>query len=218
MSIATVEQDARFADEFNPDVSVESIGAVYAAALLSAATETGVKLPELMEEFKSFLDDLLDAQPSFETLLGSAMVRADDKVALIDRSLKSVASPLFLNFLKVLARHSRLDILRTIYQQSRVAYNKRIGRVPVIVTTATELEAATKEVLLKSLTNLLKAEPILHCVVDAETIGGMIVRVGDTIYDASILTQLKNVRQQMIDRSAHEIQSRRDSFRNTEGN
>ncbi|MDR3109500.1 MAG: ATP synthase F1 subunit delta [Planctomycetaceae bacterium] len=218
MSSAPVEQDARFAEEFNPDVSVESIAAVYASALLGAAYETGAKLPELMEEFQSFFDDLISAQPHFETLLCSALIRADDKVAMLDRSLASSASPLFLNFLKVLARHNRLDILRAIHHQTRVAYNKQIGRVPVTVTTATELDAVTKETLIRQLTHLLNAEPMLHSVVDAETIGGMIVRVGDTIYDGSILTQLKNVRQQMIDRSAHEIQSRRDSFRNTEGN
>jgi hypothetical protein len=41
----------------------------------------------------------------------------------------------------------------------------------------------------------------------------MVVRVGDTIYDASILTRLKDVRQQMIERSAREIQRQRDRFR-----
>ena len=43
------------------------------------------------------------------------------------------------------------------------------------------------------------------------------VRVGDTVYDGSIAKQLENVRRQMIDRSAHEIQSRRDRFRDPTG-
>ena len=218
MSTAPIDQDARYSAEFNPDVSVESIASVYAQALLAAAAETGVALSGLMEEFESFLEDLLNKQPHFETLLGSAMVRADEKIAMLERTLATQASPLFLNFLKVLARHGRLDILRTVHRQTRIAYDKQIGRVPVTVTTATELDAATREALLKNLTQLLHAEPLLYCIVDPETIGGMVIRVGDTIYDASILTQLKNVRQQMIDRSAHEIQSRRDRFRNTEGN
>ena len=47
-------------------------------------------------------------------------------------------------------------------------------------------------------------------------IGGIIVRVGDVIYDASIATQLTKVRQDIIDRSVHEIQNRRDCFRNPE--
>ena len=65
---------------------------------------------------------------------------------------------------------------------------------------------------------LVDGEPELLVEVDPEMIGGIIVRVGDVVYDASIATQLNKVRQDMIDRSAHEIQSRRDCFRNPEGN
>ena len=56
-------------------------------------------------------------------------------------------------------------------------------------------------------------EPVIERITDAGLIGGIVVRVGDTIYDASVAAQLETVRQQMIDRSAHEIQSRRDRFR-----
>ena len=78
--------------------------------------------------------------------------------------------------------------------------------------------SATREKLTAELRELVHGEPDIRTCVDPETIGGIIVRVGDTLFDASIATQLKNVRQQMIDRSAHEIQSRRNSFSNTEGN
>ena len=50
-----------------------------------------------------------------------------------------------------------------------------------------------------------------------ELIGGLVMRVGDTVYDGSISTRLNKLRQQMIDRSVHEIQSRRDRFRSPEG-
>ncbi len=218
MSTALPEQDARFAAEFNPDVSVESIASVYADALLGAAGEKEVPLAQLIEEFDSFLLDLLDCQPHFETLLGSALIRTDEKIEMIDRTVATQGSPMFVNFLKVLAHHGRLDILRAIHRQTRIAYDKIAGRVPVVVSSATELDESTARALRDKLAHLLEAEPQLRVDVDPDLIGGLVVRVGDTIYDASILTQLKNVRQQMIDRSAHEIQSRRDSFRNPEGN
>ena len=44
------------------------------------------------------------------------------------------------------------------------------------------------------------------------------VRVGDVVYDGSVASQLENLRQQMIDRSVHEIQSRRNRFSNSAGN
>ncbi len=64
----------------------------------------------------------------------------------------------------------------------------------------------------------LGAEPLLTRVVDPELIGGAVLRVGDTVHDGSIANQLEKLRQQMIDRSVHEIQSRRDRFRDPAGN
>ena len=49
-------------------------------------------------------------------------------------------------------------------------------------------------------------------------IGGAVLRVGDVVYDGSIANQLQIIRQEMIDRSVDEIQSRRDRFRNPAGN
>ena len=48
-------------------------------------------------------------------------------------------------------------------------------------------------------------------------IGGAVLRVGDMIYDGSIANQLQNLRRKVSDRSAHEIQSRRNRFRNSSG-
>ncbi len=48
----------------------------------------------------------------------------------------------------------------------------------------------------------------------AGLIGGAVLRIGDTVYDGSVANQLQNLREKMVERSAHEIQSRRDRFRN----
>jgi len=218
MSSISAEQHARFAAEWNPDVSVEKIAVVYAEALLGAGDAQNVPPQVLVEEFDSLIDDVLQTEPRFAAILASAMLTPEEKTAIIDRTLGKHASKLFLNFLKVVGKHGRLDILRDIRRQARHFLNERLGRIPVTVTTATELNPGTFNSLTDALKKLIGGEPVITAKVDPETIGGIIVRVGDTIYDASIFTQLKNVRQQMIDRSAHEIQSRRDRFSNPEGN
>ena len=96
--------------------------------------------------------------------------------------------------------------------------DERRGRVPVKITTAAPLNETTKNNLAVNLRELVGGEPEFFVEVDPEMIGGIIVRVGDVVYDASIATQLSKVRQDMIDRSAHGIQSRRDCFRYPEGN
>ncbi|HBT76636.1 MAG TPA: ATP synthase F1 subunit delta, partial [Planctomycetaceae bacterium] len=186
-------------------------------AYLNAAQAQGAVQDDAVAEFESFID-VLKAQPKFAAILASAMLPGEEKLSLLEKAIASDASPIFWNFLTIVAKRNRLDILEAICFESRRRLDEIRGRIPVTITTATELDGPILENLSEKLRGVLGGEPIILSQVDPETIGGLVVRVGDTIYDASLLTQLKNVRQQMIDRSANEIQRRRDSFRNPEGN
>jgi F-type H+-transporting ATPase subunit delta len=218
MSKPIPEQDAMFAAELAADVGVEKIAAVYAEAFLNAVSTNNKSADDAVAEFDSFVVDVLDVNEKFEGVLRSAIVSADAKSAMITRVFADQASPVFLSFLKVLARHSRLDIIRAIHREVRKLDDKRCGRIPVVVTTATELPQEAFAGLAERLRVKLGGKPMIRNAVDPDVIGGIVIRVGDTIYDASIASQLLNVRQTIIDRSTHEIQSRRDRFRNSEGN
>ena len=87
-----------------------------------------------------------------------------------------------------------------------------LGRVRVQVVTATPLASDQEQQIVARLRALTKAEPILHKVIDPDKLGGLIFRIGDTVYDGSVSSQLERTRRQMIHRSVHEIQSRRDRF------
>jgi F-type H+-transporting ATPase subunit delta len=162
--------------------------------------------------------DVLGSYPQLETVLASAMVSHEEKAGILDRVLGGQASPLVIHFLKVVSRHGRMGFLRAIHRQAHTLYEHRSGRVAVQVTTAVPLDGAAAQRLQQALRRLVDGEPVLKQRVEPALIGGMVVRVGDTIYDASVAKQLESMRQQMIDRSAHEIQSRRDRFRNPTGN
>ena len=218
MSKPIPEQDALFAAELAADVTIEKIAGVYAEAFLNAVAAKNEPVTEAVAEFDSFVADVLDTNARFEAVLKSAVVPVDAKSAMIERIFAGQASPTFLSFLRVLARHARLDIVRVIHREVRKLDDKRNGRIPVVVTTATEMSDEVFAGLAQRLRVKLGGEPIIRNAVDPNVIGGIVVRVGDTIYDASIASQLLNVRQTMIDRSTHEIQSRRDRFRNSEGN
>ncbi|MBQ9873835.1 MAG: F0F1 ATP synthase subunit delta, partial [Thermoguttaceae bacterium] len=124
----------------------------------------------------------------------------------------------FLDFLKTLARRGRFELLRDIRLPLRRLDDARRGRIAVKITTAAPLDEKTRQILSSRLRDLVGGEPRFSVEIDPEMIGGIVVRVGDVVYDASIATQLELARREMIDRSAHEIQSRRDSFRYPEGN
>ncbi|MDR2440678.1 MAG: ATP synthase F1 subunit delta [Planctomycetaceae bacterium] len=207
-----MEQDAQFAAEFNADVDVEKIAEVYAEAYLNVIEAQHHSIDDAVEEFASLID-ILKAQPKFASFLASAMVSTEEKVVLLEKAFANTATPLFWNFLKIVAKRNRLDILIPIFVQTKKLQDKHYKRIPVIITTATEIDSQLLSSLSEKLCGIIGGEPLIRCVVDPETLGGMVVRVGDTIYDASILTRLKNVRRQMIERSAHEIQRQRDRFR-----
>ncbi|MHC4400421.1 MAG: ATP synthase F1 subunit delta [Planctomycetota bacterium] len=210
-------RDARLAAELDADVGVHHIAEVYAEALLGAAEKAG-RAEAILEELDSLIADVLDAFPKWEEILASGLISHEEKLGILDRTLAGRASLLLVNFLKVVSRHGRLDCLRAIHRRAHELYDRLRGRVSVEVSTAAPLGSDMAERLARSLRDLTGGEPVLEQVVDPSLIGGVVVRVGDTVYDASIATQLDNVRQQMIDRTSHEIQSRRDRFRHPAGN
>ncbi|MBN2475773.1 MAG: ATP synthase F1 subunit delta [Pirellulales bacterium] len=210
-------EHARTAAQIDADVGVEHVANVYAKALLGAAENAGFT-QTVLDEFQSLVADVLDRSPKLEAVLASGLVSLDDKTGILDRMFQGRASPTFVHFLKVVARHGRLDCLRVIHRRFELLYDEMRGRIQVRVATAAPVGDALGTRIADALRVALGAEPVVEQVVDSGLIGGALVRVGDTVYDGSVANQLKNIRQQMIDRSVHEIQSRRDRFRYPAGN
>jgi F-type H+-transporting ATPase subunit delta len=210
-------EHAQTAARIEADVSVEHIADVYAAAFLEAA-ENASQVPALLAEFDSFIHDLLDKLPKFEAVLSSTMISHEETAALLDRTLGGHLSPILVNFLKVVSRHGRLDCLRAIHRRLHALNDMLQNRVRVRLTTAEPLATELASRIRIALRGKLEGEPVLETAVDPKLIGGAVLRLGDTVYDGSIANQLEKIRQQMMDRSAHEIQSRRNRFRNSAGN
>jgi len=209
-------EHARTAARLDADVGRERIADVYAEALLRASEKAG-RSEAVLVDFDAVLSEVLDAHPRLEEVLASPLVPHEEKEGILERILGGRVERLLLNFLKVVSRRGRLDCLRAIHRQARLQYDRLRGRVHVELTTATELDAQKAGQLAQRLGDALGAEPIVSRQVDPGLIGGAVVRVGDTVYDGSLASQLQLVRQQMIDRSVHEIQSRRDRFRDPAG-
>ncbi len=215
-SADSIARDANVAARLSPDVGQEQVGDIYGRALV-AATEKAGQTADVLDALDAIVEEVFAQNPKLESVLGSLLVSHDEKVVLLDRVFGGRISPLLLNFLKVVSQHGRLDCLRGIQRQARKIYEKIQERLRVRVTTAVAVDASQVDQMAHSLGVSLGKEPILEMVVDPALIGGVVLRIGDSVYDGSIANQLQTMRQQMIDRSVHEIQSRRDRFRHPAG-
>ena len=198
------------------NVGAQQVALIYAKAFLGAVQKAG-NADALVEELAA-LSDVLSQHPRLETVFGSALIEHEEKVKLLDRLFAARLSPLVLDFLKVISHHGRLDLVRAIQWEVAKLYDEQCGRVRVQLRTATPLDEALARNLSEALRKILGGEPKIESSVESALIGGVVLRVGDTVYDGSVARQLRQVREQMINRSVHEIQSRRDRFRHPGGN
>jgi F-type H+-transporting ATPase subunit delta len=113
------------------------------------------------------------------------------------------ALPPVVNLLRVLNRHGRLGLLSSILGLARDAWDRKQGRRPVTVRSAVPLDDSQRKALEGRLSQLIGATPVLTAEVDPSLIAGLVVQVGDDVYDASVRTQLKRLRDRLIERKSH---------------
>lgn len=193
------------------------VALTYARAFLGAA-ETAGNAADVVGELDSFTNEVFKKLPKLAEVLSSGLVSSDEKAALVTKAIAGKASATFTNFLQVLANHDRLDLLPEVQRATHKLLDEQRGIKRVKAITAEPLEPKQITDLEQSLRGMLGGEPRIENHVDPQIIGGLILQVGDRVYDASITSQLEKVREQMIARSVHEIQSRRDRFSSPEGN
>jgi len=197
------------------DPSSQAVARTYADALLDAA---GAQTEGVLEELGSFVDDVLAKLPDLREVFFARVVGREEKIRLIDRIFASQSSPLVANFLRVLVQHDRLELVPLIVRQARLRQEIRSGKQRVLIKTALPLTERAQESLRKRLADSLPFDPILETQVDPSLIGGIVIRVADTVYDSSLATRVAQLRERLRQRSLHEIQSGRDRFSSAEGN
>jgi len=199
------------------DPGAQRIAEVYAKAFLAAAESAGVT-QAAVDELTAIDSEVLERYPRLSAVFASGFISAEDKTKIVDRIFASRVSPLVLNFLRVLAQHERLEVLPTIAHAAREQYAQIRGLVRVEVSTAAPLSEQLAAKIKEQLRGMIGGEPVLVPRLKPELIGGVVLRVGDAVYDGSVAAQLAGVRGRIINRSVHEIQSRRDRFGNPAGN
>jgi F-type H+-transporting ATPase subunit delta len=193
------------------DTARQRVGTVYAKALLGAAEKAG-QTDGVLAELESLVADVLEKLPDFDEALRTPRIAHEEKVRMLDRVFGGKMSPLLLNFLKVVSQHERLDCLRAIERAARTLYNQLRHRVEVLVESATPISNQLQYTIASRLKQVLGRDVVLSTDVNADLLGGLVVRVGDTVYDGSLAGKLKQMQAVTLEKTTETIRESLERF------
>ncbi|RIK80669.1 MAG: ATP synthase F1 subunit delta [Planctomycetota bacterium] len=193
------------------DVDAERLARVYAQAGLAAAGDVAAQ-ETVVTDLERIAEEALKRNPKFAEVLASGLISEEEKVGILDRVFGGRVAPTTLTLLKVMGRHGRLGLVRDVARAARGLWLTRAGRIPVELETAYPLDPALEQEVLRSFAHVLGADPIVTARVNPELIAGFVIRVGDSVYDGSVRTQLEHTRHAMINRAVEAIQRRPEQF------
>lgn len=177
------------------DPAARSLGRTYAEAL-SGVIEDDTEAARAGEEL-SALAEIIRHTPGAVDLLSAPTLRREDRLALVERIVGGrVATPVR-SLLDVMAVNQRLGLLPAVAEAYEDVLDERAGRVEVVVRSAVALDETQRRTLEENLSADLHARAVVRNIVDASVLGGVVVEVGDRVYDASVAGRLEQWRRRV---------------------
>jgi len=163
----------------------------YAEALMAVAQEQN--LTEKFGEDVASLLNLLQTSPELSAFITSPIVKGEDKKAVLKQISQGI-DPFITNFLMILVDRRRIVVLEGICQHFRTLIRKLNQIVLAEVTSAVELTDGQKQAVIDQVKSRTQAQDVeLVTKIDPELIGGVIIKVGSQIIDASLRGQLRRL-------------------------
>jgi F-type H+-transporting ATPase subunit delta len=173
---------------------MEEIAEVYARSLFEVAKERGL-LDEVREQLGAFAD-ALDANRDLAIFFFSPYFSTQEKKDGLHRAVQG-ADPIFMNFLETLVERHRMPAIFRIRARYEQMWDEENQLLPVEVTSSVELDKATVNSIGERIGEQTGRKVELSSKVDPEILGGVVLRVGNFILDASIRNRLNQLRKQV---------------------
>ena len=153
---------------------------------------------DVVKKEVDLLLQLMRSQPRLKELLASPVVKTKEKSVFIDKIFKDRFSELTVDFLHLLLKNNRELFLMEMCLNFRVLYSKMTGIKSAELVTAMELDKAQTEKFIKLIQVHFGGKAEILTKVDELLLGGFILRVEDQQLDASVSTQLKKMRRELV--------------------
>jgi len=173
---------------------MEEIARVYARSLFEVAQEAE-KLDVVREQLGAFADALEETR-ELAVFFFSPYFSTTEKKDGLASALEDV-DPTVQNFLELLVEKHRMPAVFRLRREFDRLWEEENKLLPVQITSAVELEAATVERIGREIGEQTGRKVNLVSTVDPDVLGGIVLRVGNSILDASIATRLETLRKQV---------------------
>lgn len=174
-------------------MTLSALASRYARALVDVATDpkSGADPRRVLQELRAFLDVYVDSA-ELRNALTSPSVPPARKCAVAGRIGEMLGiSRIARNFLFVLADHRRFAIMAEIVEAFDVLLDERLGFIRGDISSAKELNQRQQAAVSHQLERVTGKKMRLRYALDGQLIGGLVARIGSTVYDGSVRGQLR---------------------------
>lgn len=177
-------------------MSVQTVARRYASALADVVLERG-EAREVQEELLAW-EQMLQSSPDLQEVFRNPTIALDKKRAVLNKLIERVRpTPTTTNFLKVLLQNQRLTELGEINRKFAEILDERAGMVAATVTTARTVPENAQRQLHTKLLALTGKKVRINFATDPDLIGGLVTRIGSTVYDGSVRNHLQLIKEKM---------------------
>lgn len=178
-------------------MSVETVARRYAAALADVVVKSGET--EAVKAELGAWSAMIAANGELENAFRNPIVAHEKKAKVLEALLqKSTPSKTTANFLRVLLQNSRLADIAMINDRFVQVLDERSGGVSAEITSSRDLSEAERTELKANLEKLTGKKVNTTFGIDPSLIGGVVTRIGSTVYDGSVKTQLENLKAELV--------------------
>ena len=173
---------------------MEEIATVYARSLFEAAQEKD-KLSDVRDQLGE-IADAIEGDQQLQVFFFSPYLTSEDKKEGLRKAV-SGADELVENFLELLIDNHRMPVIFKIRREYEALWDKENELLPVQITSAVELDDKTVKQIGDQIADQTGQKVELSTEVDPDVLGGLVVRVGNTVLDASVRRRLENLRREV---------------------
>lgn len=180
-------------------MSLQTVARRYASALADVVVERKEER-EVQQEIDQWAS-MIDSNPQLKEVFANPTIGYDEKRKVLEELIsRTRVKPTTASFLRVLLRNQRLSQLREVAERFGQVLDERSGVVSASVTTAKPIPEDLKNQLRDSLTAATGRSVRITFNTDEKIIGGLVARIGSTIFDASVENRLERLSEELAGR------------------